>query len=171
MKQLAGFARQFGTFTGLTWIVSFLLGVYGIGNGLMQLAGVAVGLFSLYAITIYVKYLRTQVIEHPMNFSSIYGYVTLIFFYGSLLMAAAVWVYFAFFDHGQLLISFIDFISLPQNTKALADSGISAKKFIDVYSQAFAQYGPLDFAIEIMSTNIIIGIIFGIPVALWFKNR
>jgi hypothetical protein len=98
-----------------------------------------------------------------------WGFVILVFFYGGILLALVQYVYFAYIDQGYLLASF-----------SAALESAETKQFIEMYGMQQAvndsltmmeQMRPIDYALNVLTMNISIGIILGLPIAAILQKK
>ena len=91
-----------------------------------------------------------------------------VFFYASILLALVQYVYFAYLDQGYLLSSFQDALSSPEAKQAFAQYGLA--EALSENMQMLSELRPIDFALNVLTMNITVGIILGLPVAALMRR-
>ncbi len=169
-RQFNAFARVDGLWVGLVWVGSFACIVYGMTSSLTGLMGTIAAIVSpFYAGKRLMKY-RDEVIGGSISFLRAMGYYISIFLYASLILALAQYVYFAFIDQGFMANTIDNIMSAPEAKKALDLYGFSQKD-IDMSINLLRSINPLEFAINVLSNNIILGFILSIPAGLILKRQ
>lgn len=85
------------------------------------------------------------------------------FFYAALLFAVAQFVYFEFIDNGHIMSQIINMMNEPQNKKIIEAYGMT--KSMDDSLRIMAETRAIDYALNYLSVNIIIGLIVSLPIA------
>ena len=88
----------------------------------------------------------------------------MVFFYGGVLLAVAHYLYFAFMDKGFLLSQFSKIISAEETQQVLKQYGMT--QALDQSLQEMANIRPIDYALNMLTINISLGFILGIPISL-----
>lgn len=166
-KQLTAFARQDGLFMGLLWIASFACFVGGFQNQILMLACMVFMLSTPFLAAKRLKVFRDYAREGSISFNRAFAYSILIFFYGSLILAAAIFVYFSFLDNGYLYAEIVKTYSRPEMEPTLKQIGMTVKDIITLYSA----YRPIDFAMQSITSNVTFGIFFSIPIAALLRKQ
>lgn len=167
--QLKAFARIDGAIIGVVWIASFALCIAGMTNPGMSLAGtflaVASPLLAARRLTVF----RDNARDGIISFRRSMAYYILIFFYASLLMALAQYVYFAYMDHGYVLTQYTNALNMAETKQMLAAAGISQTDTENALAQ-MRLISPIMMALNIMTMNITVGIVLSPLVALVTKR-
>ena len=167
--QLKAFARQDGALLSVLWIGSFTCYILGIS---MPLLG-TVALFLILASPFYaasrLRHFRDGAREGVISFTRGYAYTTLTFFYAALLLAAAMYIYFAFIDNGYLLSAFHHFMNTKESKQVIELYGMTDQ--IQANLKVLAEMRPIDFAVNMLSVNITIGLILGLPIAAVMQRK
>ena len=79
------------------------------------------------------------------------------------MFAIGQFVYFAYVDHGYLLLSIAKMLSAPETAQALQQMGMTAQ--VDEALHMMGTMRPIDIVLSILTNNIIIGIVTGLPIA------
>ena len=86
------------------------------------------------------------------------------FFYGAVLLAVAQFVYFAYLDNGYLLSTYSKIVSSSEGHELIKQYGMS--QMVNDSLSEMASLRPIDFALNILTVNIIIGFVLGVPIGL-----
>lgn len=166
--QLRAFARIDGAMMSLLWIASFALFARGIGNSLAVCGGMLLGLYSLvFAVRRLLRF-RDGVRQGSISFARSYGYIVLMFFYASILFAIAQAAYFSWLDGGRLVADISAIVHSADNARALAASGLAAA--MDESLGLMAKTTPIEYALNYLTTNIMLGAIVGLPIAAFCRK-
>ena len=101
--QLKAFARQDGALLSLLWIGALVCYIQGLTNPLLGMAALVLIVISPFYAANRLRHFRDYAREGVISFGRGYAYTVLTFFYAGLLLALALYVYFAFIDKGYLL--------------------------------------------------------------------
>ena len=162
--QLKAFARQDGALLALLWAVAFILYIIGISNQLLGLAAVMLMLYTPFFVGERLGKFRDYGREGIISFRRSYAYTVMVFFYGGILLAVAHYLYFAFMDKGFLLSQFSKIISAEETQQMLKQYGMT--QALDQSLQEMATIRPIDYALNVLTINISLGFILGIPISL-----
>ena len=102
--------------------------------------------------------------EGVISFRRGYAYTVFVFFYGGVLFAIAQYLYFAFMDHGFLLSQFSKMVSSEEMQQVLKQYGMT--QMVDESLQEMANTRPIDYALNMLTINISLGFIIGLPLGL-----
>ena len=100
--QLKAFARQDGALLSLLWIGGFICYIQGMTNPLLGMLAIILIVISPFFVARRLRHFRDYAREGFISFGRGYAFTVLTFFYAGLLLAAALYVYFAFIDQGYL---------------------------------------------------------------------
>lgn len=166
-RQLTAFARIDGAIVGALWIASFACFIGEFSMPLLGFVAILSGLASLVVGAMRVRSFRDKVRGGVLTFGRSMLYSTLIYFYASLLMALAQFVYFQFIDGGFLINQYISILSTPEYAQLAKDMyGIEPKEMIEMINTMTAQLRPIDIAFQFLTLNIVLGIVVSLPTAL-----
>ena len=166
--QLKAFARQDGVLLALLWVSSFLLYILGLSNQMLGLAAVMLMLYTPFFVGTRLGKFRDYGREGLISFSRGYVYTILVFFYGGVLFAVAQYLYFAFMDQGFLVSQFSKMVNTDEARQMLQQYGMT--EMMDESLQQMSAIRPIDYALNMLTINISLGFILGIPISL-FKQR
>ena len=80
--------------------------------------------------------------------------------YGSIIMAAATYIYFYFLDHGTFISVLQQSFSTPEVRESIKQAGVNIQE-MEKQLQAMSQIRPIDFAISVFSNGIISAFFMG----------
>ena len=166
--QLKAFARQDGVLLALLWVASFLLYIMGMSNQILGLAAVILMLYTPFFVGARLGKFRDYGREGKISFRRGYAYTVLVFFYGGVLFAVAQYIYFAFMDQGFLVSQFSKMMNTVEARQMLQQYGMA--EMMDESLQQMTATRPIDYALNMLTINISLGFILGIPISL-LKQR
>ena len=162
--QLKAFARQDGALLALLWVSSFLLYMMGLSNQMLGLAAILLMLYTPFFVGSRLGKFRDFGREGLISFRRGYAYTILVFFYGGVLFAVVQYLYFAFMDQGFLLSQFSRMMNTDEARQMLQQYGMT--QMMDESLQQMAATRPIDYALNMLTINISLGFILGIPISL-----
>ena len=162
--QLKAFARQDGALLALLLVAVFLLYIIGVSNQMLGLAAILLLFYVPFFVGKRLGKFRDYGREGLISFRRGYAYTILVFFYGGVLLAVAHYLYFAFMDKGFLLSQFSKIISAEETQQVLKQYGMT--QALDQSLQEMANIRPIDYALNMLTINISLGFILGIPISL-----
>lgn len=167
--QLKAFARQDGALLSLLWIGALFCYVKGLTNPLLgMMALVLIVVSPLYAAS-RLRHFRDYGREGVISFRRGYAYTVLTFFYAGLLLAAALYVYFAFIDQGFLLGKFTEMLHSEEGRQALQTYGMAEQ--MEAGLKELSQMRPIDYALNMLTINIMTGFLLGLPIAALMQRK
>lgn len=167
--QLKAFARIDGALLSLLWIASFALYIVGITSPAFGLASILLAVATPFFVGIRLRHFRDDGLEGTISFLRGWAYTILVFFYGGLLFALVQWAYLTFMDHGYLLTSITDALNSPETMEALTQMNMADT--IDESIAMLQQMRPIDLSLNMLTTNIMIGTILGLPIAAILQRK
>lgn len=167
--QLDAFARVDGVILALLWICCFACYIAGLTNSLLGLAAIAMVVASPFFVARRLRRFRDYAREGIISFRRGWGYVILVFFYGGLLFALAQYVYFAYMDHGYLVSVIGQMMQTPEFNELMAQYDGAQDSFRQMLAE-FQKARPIDLALQGLTTNIMIGIVLGVPIAALMRS-
>ena len=162
--QLKAYARQDGFFLSLLWIASFILYIMGITNDMLGLAALMLAVMTPFFVAGRLRKFRDEGRDGVISFRRSYAYTVLVFFYGAVLLAVAQFVYFAYLDNGYLVSAFSKIISSTEGRAVLQQYGMT--EVMDQSLSELATIRPIDFALNILTVNMMVGLFLAIPIGL-----
>ena len=161
--QLKAFARQDGALLSVLWIGSFACYILGISTPMLGTVALLLIMASPFYAASRLRHFRDGAREGVISFMRGYAYTAMTFFYAALLLAAAIYIYFAFIDNGYLLGTIHQFLGTKEGKQAIELYGM--KDQIQTTLKELAALRPIDYAVNMLSVNITIGLILGLPIA------
>lgn len=167
--QLKAFARQDGAMLAMLWIGSFVFYLLGLSNPIMGLVAMLSICSSPFYVASRLRHFRDYGREGVISFARSYAYTILVFFYAGVLLAIAIYLYFAFIDKGFLIGKITEVIQSPEGKQMIQAYGMEAEMEENIkYMSALR---PIDFALNMLTINIITGFILGVPIAAFMQRR
>jgi len=166
--QLKAFARIDGLLLSLFWIGGFACSVVGLTNPNWSLVALILVLSSPFFMARRLRLFRDEAREGTISFLRGWAYVILAFFYAGLLFALAQYAYLAFLDHGYLFQTIISSMQTPEAEAVIKQYGMG-----DMVSESIHEMQrlrPIDIALNMLTTNIMIGVVVGVPIAAVMKS-
>ena len=167
--QLKAYARQDGFFLAVFWIASFASYIVGLSNQMLSMVAMLMALTTPFFVASRLRKFRDQGREGFISFGRSYAYTVFVFFYGAVLLAVAQYLYFAYFDNGYLVSSFAKMMSTDEGKMMLEQYGMS--KVVDESLAEMAITRPIDYALNILTINISLGFILGVPIGLIMQRK
>ena len=167
--QLKAFARIDGARLFLLWTAAFALYIIGLTSPLYGIAALFLIVTTPFFVGSRLRHFRDDSLEGSISFLRGWAYTIYVFFYGSLLFALAQWAYFTFMDQGYLLSTITKAINSPETTETLRQMGMT-----EALSESLATLGemrPIDLSLNMLTTNILIGIFLGLPIAAVLQKQ
>ena len=161
--QLKAFARQDGVLLALLWTGSLYCYIQGLTHPILGIISMLLIVASPFFAASRLRHFRDYGREGIISFSRSYAYTILIFFYAGVLFAIAVYIYFAFLDKGFLMSKIMEMFNSPEGRKALQTYGIEGQMQENL--KFLTELRPIDFALNMLTVNIVTGLFLGIPIA------
>ena len=161
--QLKAFARQDGVLLALLWTGSLFCYIQGLTHPMLGIISMLLTVASPFFAASRLRHFRDYGREGIISFSRSYAYTILIFFYAGILFAIAVYVYFAFLDKGFFLSKIMEIFNSPEGKRALQTYGIEGQMQENL--KFLTELRPIDFALNMLTVNIVTGFFLGIPIA------
>ena len=168
-KQLKAFAKQDGAMLSLMWIGGFVCYIKGLTNPSLSLAAFLLIIISPFFAASRLRHFRDAALEGAITFMRGYAYTILTFFYAGLLLAVAIYVYFAFIDQGYLLDMVQSLIHSEDGAKMLEIYGMQSQ--MEAGLKELSDMRPIDFALNMLTFNITTGLFLGLPIAALMRRQ
>ena len=166
--QLKAFARQDGAMLSLLWIGGFACYILGLSNPMLGIAAMVLVCATPFFAASRLRHFRDYGREGIISFARSYAYTILTFFYAGVLLAIAIYLYFAFMDHGFLMGKIIETTQSPEGQKIIELYGMKAE--MDENIKLLAAMRPIEFALNMLTIDIIAGFLLGLPIAALMKR-
>ena len=167
--QLKAFARQDGALLSLMWIGAFVCYIQGLTYPMLGMAAMVFIFGSPFFAASRLRHFRDYAREGIISFSRSYAYTVLIFFYAGILFAVAVFLYFAFLDHGFLLSKIMETVQSTEGRQMIQMYGM--EKDVNDSLKTLSELRPIDYALNMLTINIITGFILGLPIAALMQKN
>ena len=168
-KQLKAFARQDGALLSLLWIGAMACYIQGLSSPILGMLAMLLIVASPFYAANRLRKFRDGAREGIISFMRAYGYTILTYFYGGLLLAVAVFVYFDFMDNGYLLGKLTEMLNTEEGRQMMKVYGMADE--INQSMEELAKMRPIDYAVNMLSINITIGLILGLPIAAVMRRE
>ena len=167
--QLKAYARQDGLFLALLWVASFASYILGITNQILAMVAIVLALITPFFVSGRLRKFRDEGRNGQISFKRGYAYAVFVFFYGAVLFAVVQYLYFAFVDNGYLLNAFSKMVTSAEGQQLLQQYGMT--QVVDESLSEMAMTRPIDYALNILTINIILGFILGVPIGLFGQRN
>ncbi len=147
----------------LLWIGSFICYIQGLTNPLLGLASMILICATPFFAASRLRHFRDYGREGIISFARSYAYTILTFFYAGVLLAIVIYVYFAFMDNGMLVGKVISILQSPEGKQTAEAYGLGTQMEENI--KFISALRPIDFALNILTINIITGFVLGVPIA------
>lgn len=161
---MRAFARYDGFKLFVLWLLSFILYVAGLKSQLLGMMAMIFAMVTPFVSLRQVRNYRDVALGGTISFRRAWAYVVFLFFYASLLFALAQFIYFSYLDKGYFMSEITQMFSDPATAQAMQQLGMGQG-----LSQALAELSrmrPIDLVLNIMTSNLMIGLVFGLPIGL-----
>lgn len=166
--QLRAFARQEGAFVGLIWVASFACFILNFSQPLMGMVAMALAACSVVLVAMRLRGFRDIILDGHISARRAMAFVILVFFYAALLLAVAQWAYFEFIDKGFVAAQYARMMDTPEMAAALKSYGMEQQMRESL--ALIQQMRPIDFALNVLTMNITLGIVYAVPLGLVMKK-
>ena len=167
--QLKAFARVDGALLAVLWVGSFACYILGIANPLYSLVAMGLMVVTPFFVGRRLGKFRDEGLGGVISFGRGWGYSVYVFFYAAILLALAQYVYFAYVDQGYLMQSFSKVLSTPEAKQIVEQYGMQ-----QTMAEGLKQMGqlrPIDYALNVLTMNILTGVVLGFPIAALMQRR
>jgi hypothetical protein len=166
--QLKAFARQDGALLALLWVVTSTLYIIGMTNQLIGMAAMMLIIYTPFFVGSRLRKFRDYGREGLISFRRGYAYTVFVFFYGGVLFALAMYLYLTFMDHGYLMSQMSKVLTSEEAQQTLKQYGMT--EMMNESLSQMAQIRPIDYALDLLTVNITMGFILGVPISLLLQR-
>ena len=170
LVQLKAYARQDGLILGAVWIVAFACFIGSMNDAALQIGFMAGILSTPFVVFYMLRHYRDKVLTGTISYKRAFAFIAYTMTYASLLLAAATFAYFYFFDNGTFFGTLMSNIKLPEVQKTFTDAGMNPKD-IEEQLVLISESRPIDFAFSILFEGIIIAVIHAALLSLFGKKN
>lgn len=167
--QLKAFARQDGALLSLLWMCSFGCYILGLSRPFFSIIAIVLALGTPVFAALRLRRFRDEDREGGISLLRGWAFIMMMFFYAGLLLAIVQYIYLAFIDQGYLYSGLQQMISSPEAQQMLKQYGM-AEEVADSLQQ-MQQMRPIDQALNMLTTDIMAGIVLGLPIAALMQRR
>ena len=104
-----------------------------------------------------------------MSYRRALGYAIMMLLYASLILAGVQLVYFQFLDHGYFAENYAAILKAPEMMEMAKNYGLTAQD-VDSTIAVISEMRPIEVVIQFLSSNVILGVLLSIPMALFAKK-
>jgi hypothetical protein len=167
--QLKAFARQDGALLALLWVFTSTLYIIGMTNQLMGLAAAMLIFYTPFFVGGRLRKFRDYAREGLISFRRGYAYTVFMFFYAGVLFAVVTYVYLTFMDHGFLMSQMSKVLTSDEARQAMQQYGMT--EMMNESLSQLAKVRPIDYALDMLTVNITLGFILGVPISLMMQRN
>jgi hypothetical protein len=167
--QLKAFARYDGALLAVLWVASFACYVAGLAQPMWSMVAMVLMVVTPFFVCKRLGNFRDVGRNGIISLRRGWAYAIFVFFYAAVLLAVAQYIYFAYIDQGYLLSMFTKALTAPEVKQALQQAGLQ-QAMKDSLEQ-LGQLRPIDYALNVLTVNIVIGIVMGLPIALLMQRK
>ena len=167
--QMKAFARIDGALLAVLWIASFACYIAGVANPIYSTMALVLMVATPFFVALRLGKFRDQGRDGIISLSRGWAYSVYVFFYAAILMAVAQYVYFAYIDQGYLLQSFTTALSTPEAKQMMEQYHM--KQTMEESMEMMGQLRPIDYALNVLTVNIMAGIVLGLPIAALMRRK
>ena len=170
---------NFGAVVGLYYIGKFCFFPLSLHSTMAALLFLGLTLMVPFFIYRLVRRYRDICCDGKIDFSRAFTFSMLTMAFGSLLAAAAHYVYFAFIDGGAMIgalqesLAQLQGVDLSVLEGANADTIAQFNQYVEVVQQTVGQLqamSPIDITMGMLSNNVSWSVILSLPIALIIKK-
>ncbi len=161
--QLKAFARIDGALLSLLWTCSFACYIVGLTSQIASLLALVLIFVTPFFVFSRLKTFRDVARDGVISFMRSWAYVVFVFFYASILFSLIVFAYFAFLDHGYVVHILQETLERPEMVEVIKLNNM--EEMMNQMMSELSMVRPIDIAINILPTNILMGMILGLPIA------
>lgn len=167
--QLKAFARIDGAMLSILWVASFACYVAGIAQPVYGMVAMVLMAITPFFVGKRLGKFRDEGRDGIISLRRGWAYSVFVFFYAGILLAIAQYIYFAYVDHGYMLLSFSNALSAPETKQMLEQAGLW--QTLQDSLEQMGQMRPIDYALNVLTVNIMAGIVLGLPIAALMQRK
>jgi hypothetical protein len=167
--QMKAFARIDGAMLAVVWIGSFACYVAGMATPFYGMVAMVLMLSTPFFVGIRLGKFRDVGLGGLISMRRGWAYSVYVFFYAAVLLALAQYVYFAYIDQGYLMMAFTQALSTPEAKQMIENAGM--QQAIKESLQSMGELRPIDYALNVLTVNILLGIVVGLPIGALMKRE
>ena len=171
----SGYATEYGTFIGLSWIAVFALYIAGVrttSGTLMTLGMLAFCILPVLPFYFARRFKQQIPDDVHIGFGRAYWFSLMMLVYASLLTAAGEFVYFKWMDNGALLQALANMIDTPLAKQTYQQMGMmDTLKMMKEVLKDLSALTAFDIAVSLFNQNIMLSLILALPTALFARKQ
>lgn len=167
--QLKAFARVDGAMLAVLWVASFVCCIVGLRTPLYSMVALGLMVATPFFVGRRLMKFRDFGLGGIISFARGWGYSVYVFFYAAVLLALAQYVYFAYIDQGYMVQTFSKLLASPEARQLAQQYGI--QETLKEGLEQFGQMRPIDYALNVLTVNIMAGMLLGMPIAAMLQRR
>lgn len=171
----SGYASEYGTFVGLSWILVFALYIAGVRttSGMMMTLGMLCFCVLPVVPFYFARRFRRQLPDETnVGFGRAYWFCLMMLVYASLLTAAGEYAYFKWMDDGALIQAFRNMIETPLAKQTYQEMGMmDTLKMMKEMLKDLSALTPFDIAVSLFNQNIVLSFLLALPAALFARKQ
>ena len=169
LVQLKAFARIDGALLSLLFVATFACYVVGLTSPTYGFLAMLTVVLTPVFVGMRLKKFRDDSLEGKISFLRGWFYVCLMFFYGGLLFALIQYAYLAYMDHGYMVSVITQVFATPENHEMITKMGMADQ--ISESLHMLQTMRPIDFALDMLTTLIMAGMMLGLPIAAVMQRK
>ncbi len=166
--QLKAFARQDGALLALLWVFTSTLYIIGMTHQLLGMAATMLIFYTPFFVGGRLRKFRDYGREGMISFGRGYTYTVFVFFYAGVLFAMVTYLYLAYMDQGFLMSQMSKVLSSDAAQQTLKQYGMT--EMMNESMSQMTQVRPIDYALNMLTVNIVLGFILGVPISLLLQR-
>ncbi len=176
-RQTNAFAMNYALPFGALWIAGLMCFVHFLQLPVLQLVFMAIFVSTPVWGYVLLCRFRDRVCGGIISFTRGYLFSLLVYFYASLLLAAACYVWFQFFDHGAFIDGYLSMLDSPEVREAFKEQSVkqmTGGTGLDEMRgmlQQMQMASPVAYAANILDLNIFLGLVLSLPASLLAARR
>ena len=170
-EQLKAYARIDGLLVALIWTASFLCCMRMALNPMMFMLALGIGAFSLAFAAMRLKRFRDNILDGFISYRRSLAYSIMTYLYASLLFAGIQYLYFQFIDGGDFINMQLNALNDPQAKQMMQSVYGLTPQDIEFAIQNLRALTPIRMALQFFTTNVLMGIIVSVPIALIMQRK
>ncbi len=167
--QLKAFARIDGALLSLLFVAAFVCYMVGLTSPTYGFLALLTVVLTPVFVGMRLKRFRDDSLEGKISFLRGWAYVCLMFFYGGLLFALMQYAYLAYMDKGYMVSVITEVFATPENSEMIRKMGMADQ--ISESLHMLQTMRPIDFALDMLTSLIMAGMMLGLPIAAMMQKK
>ena len=170
----SGYATEYGTFVGVSWICVFALYVAGVRTMSGTLMTLGMLMFCVLPVVpfYFARRFRQQLPDGVnVGYGRAYWFSLMMLVYASLLTAAGEFAYFKWMDNGAMLAALHHMIETPLAVQTYREMGMAdTLKMMQTVLKDLSSLTAFDIAVSLFNQNIMFSFLMALPAALFARK-